>query len=45
MTDKNQKILEIIKENKDVWKTTPEFFSWVRGRDQTRALGETPSKA
>lgn len=27
----NEKVLEIIQENKDVWKTQAEFFSWIRG--------------
>lgn len=29
--DYEEKLLEILSQNKDVWKTEAEFFSWIRG--------------
>ncbi|AND75225.1 hypothetical protein FDH01_gp064 [Acinetobacter phage vB_AbaM_ME3] len=31
--DYEAKLLEILDQNRDVWKTEAEFFSWIRGRD------------
>lgn len=31
MSNKQEKLEEILKENSDVWRTNAEFFSWVRG--------------
>lgn len=34
----DKKLQKVLLENKDVWKTEPEFFSWVRGGIRGRSL-------
>ncbi len=44
MTSKKveKKLQKVLIENKDVWKTEPEFFSWIRGGIRGRVM-ESPS--
>lgn len=37
------KIKKILSENKDVWKTEAEFFSWIRGGIRGRAMEQASS--